>query len=160
MGIPLLSIATHHALMKYAGLVPSDELDPTAILALIPLRASQHSLTVVRLEQEDSVVYGRTGEERPALQDLVVQLVVAEDVIVCTGVGRRSKEVKLPCYERARTVLILRSVARIAQVMSDMINDTDDTSWVPREGSIPSVTIAWSISTVTAQASSDKKRNE
>jgi len=53
-----------------------------------------------------------------------------------TGVRPQSKEVKLPGHERARTMLILMSVARILQVVSAMIRDADDTSWVTREGSI------------------------
>jgi uroporphyrin-III C-methyltransferase len=100
------------------------------------------------LKQGDPVVYGRAGEEvlffrAHGFEPLVVpgvssalaapifagipvtQRGVAESVVVCTGVGRQGKEVKLPGYERSRTVLILMGVARIAQVVSAMMRDDD-----------------------------------
>ncbi|OJA18925.1 hypothetical protein AZE42_07061 [Rhizopogon vesiculosus] len=51
----------------------------------------------------------------------------------CSLLVVRGKEVKLPGYEHARTVLILMGVARIAQVMTAMICDKDDTTWIRRE---------------------------
>jgi uroporphyrin-III C-methyltransferase len=104
---------------------------------------------VTQLKQEDPVVYGHAGEEvlffrAHGFEPLVVpgvssalaapifagipvtQRGVAESVVVCTGVGQQGKEVKLPGYERSRTVLILMGVARIAQVVDAMIrNDSN-----------------------------------
>lgn len=40
--------------------------------------------------------------------------------MVCTGVGRRGKEVVLPGYERGRTLVILMGVARLPQVISTL----------------------------------------
>lgn len=110
------------------------------------VEAARRGLTVVRLKQGDPVVYGRAGEEvlffrAHGFEPLVIpgvssalaapifagipvtQRGVAESVIVCTGVGRQGKEVKLPGYERSRTVLILMGVARIAQVVGAMIRN-------------------------------------
>ncbi|KAG1748818.1 uroporphyrin-III C-methyltransferase [Suillus occidentalis] len=110
------------------------------------IEAARRGLTVVRLKQGDPVVYGRAGEEvlffrAHGFEPLVVpgvssalaapifagipvtQRGVAESVVVCTGVGRQGKEVKLPGYERSRTVLILMGVARIAQVVGAMIRN-------------------------------------
>lgn len=47
----------------------------------------------------------------------VTQRGVAESFVVCTGVGRAGKEVRLPSYDRGRTLLILMGVARLAQVL-------------------------------------------
>lgn len=47
---------------------------------------------------------------------------VAESFIVCTGVGRGGKEVKLPGYERSRTLVILMGVARLAAVVDALQN--------------------------------------
>ncbi|OJA10439.1 hypothetical protein AZE42_06189 [Rhizopogon vesiculosus] len=63
--------------------------------------------------------------------------IVVGSVVVCTGVGRQGKDSKLPGYESTRTVFILMGVARIAQVVSAMISDEDDTTWVTREGIDP-----------------------
>ncbi|KAG1763933.1 uroporphyrin-III C-methyltransferase [Suillus occidentalis] len=110
------------------------------------VEAARRGLTVVRLKQGDPVVYGRGGEEvlffrAHGFEPLVVpgvssalaapifagipvtQRGVAESVVVCTGVGRQGKEVKLPGYERSRTVLVLMGVARIAQVVGAMVRN-------------------------------------
>lgn len=57
----------------------------------------------------------------------VTQRGVAESLIVCTGVGRKGKEVQLPGYERSRTVVILMGVARLQQVIHALV-DTSDAS--------------------------------
>lgn len=50
----------------------------------------------------------------------VTQRGAAESFIVCTGVGRQGKEVKLPGYERSRTLVILMGVARLPQVLQTL----------------------------------------
>ena len=47
----------------------------------------------------------------------VTQRGAAESFIVCTGVGRQGKEVKLPGFERGRTLVMLMGVARLPQVL-------------------------------------------
>ncbi|KAF7971031.1 hypothetical protein HWV62_22231 [Athelia sp. TMB] len=107
------------------------------------VEAAGRGLTVVRLKQGDPVVYGRAGEEvlyfrargyepvvipgvssalaAPTFAGIpVTQRGVAESFIVCTGVGRAGKEVKLPGYERGRTLIVLMGVARIVQVLSTL----------------------------------------
>lgn len=98
------------------------------------------------------MVYGRAGEEvlyfrahgfepivipgvssalaAPTFAGIpVTQRGVAESFIVCTGVGRHGKEVKLPGYDRGRTLVILMGVARLAQVLSglqeELTNETE-----------------------------------
>ncbi|KAG5644090.1 hypothetical protein DXG03_009109 [Asterophora parasitica] len=93
-----------------------------------------------QLKQGDPVVYGRAGEEvlyfrergfepvvvpgvssalaAPTFAGIpVTQRGVAESFMVCTGVGREGKDVQLPGYERARTLVILMGVARLPQVI-------------------------------------------
>lgn len=50
----------------------------------------------------------------------VTQRGAAESFIVCTGVGRQGKEVKLPGYDRVRTLVILMGVARLRQVLDTL----------------------------------------
>jgi len=52
----------------------------------------------------------------------VTQRGVTESFIVCTGVGRKGKEVQLPPYERARTLVVLMGVARLSQVVAALID--------------------------------------
>lgn len=48
--------------------------------------------------------------------------------MVCTGVGRQGKEVKLPGYERSRTLVILMGVARLPQVLETLLSEATPTS--------------------------------
>jgi len=56
----------------------------------------------------------------------VTQRGVAESFVVCTGVGRQGREVKLPGYERGRTLIILMGVARLRQVLDTLLSETPD----------------------------------
>ncbi|KAF7347246.1 Uroporphyrin-III C-methyltransferase [Mycena venus] len=108
------------------------------------VEAAQRGLTVVRLKQGDPVVYGRAGEEvlyfrehgfepviipgvssalaGPTFAGIpVTQRGVAESFSVCTGVGRKGKDVQLPGYERARTLIVLMGVARLPQVVATLL---------------------------------------
>lgn len=51
----------------------------------------------------------------------VTQRGVAESFMVCTGVGRKGKEVQLPGYDRARTLVVLMGVARLSQVIAALL---------------------------------------
>ncbi|KAJ7360981.1 uroporphyrin-III C-methyltransferase [Mycena albidolilacea] len=109
------------------------------------VEAAQRGLTVIRLKQGDPVVYGRAGEEvlyfrahgfepvvipgvsaalaGPTFAGIpVTQRGVAETFSVCTGVGRNGKDVQLPGYERARTLVVLMGVARLPQVVAALLD--------------------------------------
>ncbi|TBU26867.1 uroporphyrin-III C-methyltransferase [Dichomitus squalens] len=127
------------------------------------VEAAKRGLTVVRLKQGDPTVYGRAGEEVlyfrlhgfeplvvPGVSSVlagptfagipVTQRGAAESFVVCTGVGRAGKEVKLPGYDRARTLVILMGVARLPQVL-EALQSVDQESSKRREGlAYPSLT--------------------
>ena len=98
-----------------------------------------------QLKQGDPTVYGRAGEEiiyfrsqgfepivipgissalaGPSFAGIpVTQRGVAESFVVCTGVGKGGKGVKLPGYERSRTLVILMGVARLGAVLEALQN--------------------------------------
>ena len=102
-------------------------------------------MAVLQLKQGDPTVYGRAGEEilyfrSQGFEPIVIpgvssalagpifagvpvtQRGAAESFIVCTGVGRGGKGVKLPGYERSRTVVILMGVARLRTVLNTLQN--------------------------------------
>lgn len=62
----------------------------------------------------------------------VTQRGVVESFIVCTGVGRKGREVQLPGYERSRTLVVLMGVARLAQVVQALTDEKEVAS--KREG--------------------------
>lgn len=111
---------------------------------------------VVRLKQGDPYVYGRGGEEvlffrergfeavvvpgissafaAPLMAGIpVTQRGVSESVTVTTGVGRKGKGVKLPGYERSRTLTVLMGVARLEGVVN-ALTSSDGTEGNGREG--------------------------
>ncbi|KAF8626442.1 hypothetical protein AX15_004876 [Amanita polypyramis BW_CC] len=110
--------------------------------------AAKRGLTVVRLKQGDPSVFGRAGEEilyfrSQGFEPLVIpgvssalagptfagipvtQRGVSESFVVCTGVGRKGKEIQLPGYKRSRTLIILMGVARLAQVVNALTFEED-----------------------------------
>ncbi|OCH95712.1 uroporphyrin-III C-methyltransferase [Obba rivulosa] len=111
--------------------------------------AARRGLTVVRLKQGDPSVYGRAGEEvlyfrahgfepvvvpgvssvlaGPTFASIpVTQRGAAESFVVCTGVGRQGKLVKLPGYERSRTLVILMGVARLPEVLETLQTESGE----------------------------------
>jgi uroporphyrin-III C-methyltransferase len=64
----------------------------------------------------------------------VTQRGAAESFVVCTGVGRQGKEVKLPGYERSRTLVLLMGVARLPQIL-ETLQSTDPAVSGRRNGS-------------------------
>lgn len=53
----------------------------------------------------------------------VTQRGVAESMMICTGVGRKGKDVALPGYVRERTLVVLMGVARIGKVVGTLVRD-------------------------------------
>jgi len=107
-------------------------------------------------------VYGRAGEEvlyfrshgfesvvipgvssaiaAPTMAGIpVTQRGAAESFIVCTGVGRKGKEVSLPGYERSRTLIMLMGVARLSQIISTLV-DPDIEFWRRKGDAYPANT--------------------
>ncbi|KIO15563.1 hypothetical protein M407DRAFT_210630, partial [Tulasnella calospora MUT 4182] len=107
------------------------------------LDAALKGETVVRLKQGDPFLYGRGGEEvlffrahgfeplvipgvssalaGPLLAGIpVTQRGVAESLTVCTGVGRKGRDVDLPGYERSRTLVILMGVRTRRRIQGEL----------------------------------------
>lgn len=111
-------------------------------LGLAGLRAGQ---TVLRLKQGDPYIYGRGGEEceffrragfagrivvlpgvtsalsAPLFADVpATQRAVSDQVLICTGTGRRGVPSAPPEYVATRTVVFLMALHRIAGLVDDL----------------------------------------
>ncbi|KAI5998212.1 uroporphyrin-III C-methyltransferase [Pisolithus albus] len=140
----VLELIPRHVELRIARKFPGNADGAQTEMMEAAVEAARRGLTVVRLKQGDPIVYGRAGEEvlyfrSHGFEPLVVpgvssalaaptfagipvtQRGVAETFIVCTGVGRQGKEVRLPGYERSRTLLILMGVARLSEVVSALL---------------------------------------
>lgn len=112
----------------------------------LALEGARKGETVVRLKQGDPYVYGRGGEEvlffrKHGFESVVIpgisstfsaplmfnvpvtQRGVSESVLISTGVGRKGRGVKLPGYERSRTLVVLMGVARLPSVVHTLISE-------------------------------------
>lgn len=114
------------------------------------LKALKEGKKVVRLKQGDPYIFGRGGEEylffekngfKPvvlpgitsALSSTVssqipaTQRDVADQVLICTGTGRRGVLPKIPEFVKTRTTVFLMSLHRINDLVEGLINN----SWDP-----------------------------
>lgn len=146
---PVLALIPPSTPLVIAKKFPGNADGAQSELIAMALEAAQQGKTVVRLKQGDPYVYGRGGEELVACQNAGVECTVvpgissalagplmvgipvtqrgaAESVVLCTGVGRGGKRVRLPGYERARTVLVLMGVARLATVIETLLSADHD----------------------------------
>lgn len=161
----LLTTATHKAILA-ADLVLADKLVPSAVLDLVPRRATVHiarkfpgnadkaqeellelglagvkaGRTVIRLKQGDPYIYGRGAEEYHFFRShgyLPVVLpgitsafsaplfaaippthrAVADQVLICTGTGRKGAAPDPPAYVDSRTVVFLMALHRLSALV-------------------------------------------
>ncbi|KAI1430510.1 uroporphyrin-III C-methyltransferase [Xylaria sp. CBS 124048] len=116
-----------------------DELQETAIAAV------RKGKTVLRLKQGDPYIYGRGGEEveyfrRHGLGDKVIVLPgitsalsaplfaqipstqrdVADQVLICTGTGKKGRPPVPPEYTASRTVVFLMALHRIEGLVGEL----------------------------------------
>ncbi|KAK6461827.1 methionine metabolism [Scheffersomyces coipomensis] len=107
---------------------------------------------VVRLKQGDPYIFGRGGEEfnffkshgftpivlpgitsalaAPVLSQIpATHREVADQVLICTGTGRRGAVPNLPSFESSRTTVFLMALHRIVELIPKLINEKQ---WDPK----------------------------
>lgn len=145
---PILRLIPSTTPLVIAKKFPGNAEGAQSELISLALRAAlEEGKNVVRLKQGDPFVYGRGGEEVLAFRRAGIECTVipgissalaaplmlgvpvtqrgsADSLILCTGVGRGGKKVKLPGYERGRSVVVLMGVARLRAVV-DILTSTE-----------------------------------
>ncbi|EIN14319.1 hypothetical protein PUNSTDRAFT_80582 [Punctularia strigosozonata HHB-11173 SS5] len=140
----VLALIPSHVEIRIARKFPGNAEGAQQEMMEAAVEAACRGLNVVRLKQGDPMIYGRAGEEiiyfrSKGIEPIVVpgvtsaiagptfagipvtQRGAAENVIVTTGVGRQGKDVRIPGYERGRTVVMLMGVARLPSVVDAML---------------------------------------
>ncbi|KAI4126120.1 MAG: hypothetical protein LQ347_005098, partial [Umbilicaria vellea] len=132
-----------HIARKFPG---NAEAAQTELLTL-GLEALKAGHTVLRLKQGDPYIYGRGGEEyiffrEHGYEPLVLpgvtsalsaplfaaipptQRAVADQVLICTGTGRKGKPTDPPPYVESQTVVFLMSLHRLASLVESLTGST------------------------------------
>ena len=133
------------------------------------LDALKQGLTVLRLKQGDPYIYGRGGEEYvffskhgytpmvlPGITSSLsaplfaaipsTQRSVADQVLICTGTGRKGAAPSPPPYVKTQTVVFLMSLHRLSSLV-DSLTGTTTKDASPNHGANPS---SWPSSTPCA----------
>lgn len=121
-------------------------------LLRLGLEALQKGQRVVRLKQGDPYIFGRGGEEynffaengfkpkvlpgitlalaAPVLTNIpATHREVADQVLICTGTGRRGTLPNLPEFIKSRTTVFLMALHRIVDLIPKLIEEKD---WDPK----------------------------
>ncbi|KAK1242679.1 hypothetical protein MKX08_005491 [Trichoderma sp. CBMAI-0020] len=135
------------------------------------LAAAKAGKTVLRLKQGDPFIYGRGGEELayfrqhgfsatvlPGVTSALsaplfaaipaTQRDVADQVLVCTGTGKKGKAPEPPEYVPSRTVVFLMALHRIVGLVAELTTPVEDSH--PSESTAPSTRPLWPLSTPCA----------
>ncbi|KAG0650545.1 Uroporphyrinogen-III C-methyltransferase [Hyphodiscus hymeniophilus] len=142
-------------------------------LGLAGLKAGK---TVLRLKQGDPYIYGRGGEEfeyfrkegygevisvLPGITSALsaplfagipaTQRAVSDQVLICTGTGRKGKPTVPPEFVDTRTVVFLMALHRITGLVADLTTwDSEDAKKVHEDGSVDESRKLWPKSTPCA----------
>ncbi|TGO28415.1 hypothetical protein BPAE_0028g00640 [Botrytis paeoniae] len=161
-----------HIARKFPG---NAELAQQELLSL-GLAGLQAGKTVLRLKQGDPYIYGRGGEEfeffrKQGYGDRVVvlpgitsalsaplfagipatQRSVSDQVLICTGTGRKGKPTVPPQYVATQTVVFLMALHRIKGLVADLTtHDSEDAKVVDENGNVDQSRKLWPLSTPCA----------
>jgi uroporphyrin-III C-methyltransferase len=142
-------------------------------LGLAGLKAGK---TVLRLKQGDPYIYGRGGEEfdyfrkegygevisvLPGITSALsaplfagipaTQRAVSDQVLICTGTGRKGKPTVPPEFVDTRTVVFLMALHRITGLVSDLTTwDSEDAKKVLEDGTVDASRKLWPKTTPCA----------
>ncbi|KAL8800164.1 MAG: hypothetical protein Q9182_005365 [Xanthomendoza sp. 2 TL-2023] len=134
-----------HIARKFPG---NAEAAQSELLAL-GLEALQHGHTVLRLKQGDPYIYGRGSEEfawfaekgfKPVVLPGITSALsaplfarvpatsrgVSDQVLICTGTGRKGKAPEPPAYNAVQTVIFLMALHRIGDLVRGLVAPLND----------------------------------
>jgi len=139
-------IPQHRTKLFIARKFPGNAEAAQEELLTLGLQALSRGEKVVRLKQGDPYIFGRGGEEynffeshgytpvvipgltsalaAPVVADIpVTHRDVADQVLICTGTGRRGAMPNLPEFNKTRTTIFLMTLHRIIEIIPKLIEE-------------------------------------
>jgi uroporphyrin-III C-methyltransferase len=139
-------IPQHRTKLFIARKFPGNAEAAQEELLTLGLQALERGDKVVRLKQGDPYIFGRGGEEynffeshgytpvvipgltsalaAPVVADIpVTHRDVADQVLICTGTGRRGAMPNLPEFNESRTTIFLMTLHRIIEIIPKLIEE-------------------------------------
>ncbi|ELR07135.1 hypothetical protein GMDG_02404 [Pseudogymnoascus destructans 20631-21] len=168
---PILALIPRRTPLHIARKFPGNAERAQEELMALALAGLRRGETVLRLKQGDPYLYGRGGEEveffrKEGWGDKIVVLPgitsafsaplfagvpatqrgVADQVLVCTGTGRKGVPTKPPTYVESQTVVFLMALHRIGGLVEDL------TTFAPEEAAVASTSSSTDAATAAAGA--------
>ena len=143
---PVLDLIPRRTPVHIARKFPGNADAAQQELLELGLEALKKGLTVLRLKQGDPYIYGRGGEEFAFFRDhgytpIVLPGItsslsapifaaippthrsVADQVLICTGTGRKGAAPSPPPYVETQTVIFLMALHRLSSLVSNLTNN-------------------------------------
>ncbi|KAL8719238.1 MAG: hypothetical protein Q9225_003723 [Loekoesia sp. 1 TL-2023] len=142
---PILDLIPRRTLLHIARKFPGNADAAQQELLTLGLEALQQGETVLRLKQGDPYIYGRGSEEytwfeehgyKPIVLPGITSALsaplfagipctsrgVSDQVVICTGTGKKGKAPEPPAYGEGRTVVFLMALHRIGELVESLVN--------------------------------------
>ncbi|KAI4266564.1 MAG: hypothetical protein L6R35_006932 [Caloplaca aegaea] len=146
---PILDLIPRRTPLHIARKFPGNAEAAQQELLSLGLEALQKGETVLRLKQGDPYIYGRGSEEytwfkekgfKPIVLPGITSALsapmfagvpctsrgVSDQVLICTGTGRKGKAPEPPAYGEGKTVVFLMALHRIGELAESLITSTVD----------------------------------
>lgn len=160
---PVLSLIPRRTEVHIARKFPGNADQAQGELLQMGLKALQEGKYVLRLKQGDPYLYGRGGEEfsffrehgyipmvlpgitsalsAPLFADIpATHRGVADQVLVCTGTGRKGAAPDPPPYNPTQTVVFLMALHRLSDLIASLTSSSSSSSSTPNQKAWPSST--------------------
>jgi uroporphyrin-III C-methyltransferase len=142
---PVLELIPRRTPVHIARKFPGNAEAAQQELLSLGLEALKKGLSVLRLKQGDPYIYGRGGEEYdffsragfvptvlPGITSALsaplfaripaTQRAVSDQILICTGTGRKGASPEPPAYNATQTVVFLMSLHRLESLITSLIN--------------------------------------
>ncbi|KAF2805251.1 siroheme synthase [Mytilinidion resinicola] len=149
---PVLDLVPRRTTVYIARKFPGNAERAQEELLAMGLEGLQAGKNVVRLKQGDPYIYGRGGEEfdffrahgwaptvLPGITSALsaplfaaipaTHRAVADQVLICTGTGRKGAAPDPPAYVESRTTVFLMALHRLAALVESLVDDDREKGW-------------------------------